>query len=190
MRTRLDLGVELLERSLAYACGVLAEVSEADLTRPTPCAAWDLDRLLAHLEDGLGAFEEAAAGWVAPQPAPGPTGAAHRVDALRGRATAVLGAWVGAPDALPPRVRLGDADLDTALLVHTAALEVAVHAHDVAVATATEASHPLPEELARGLLAVAEEVVAPGDRPGRFAAPRTCPGEASYAGLLLAHLGR
>ncbi|MQW76976.1 TIGR03086 family protein [Nocardioides sp. dk4132] len=188
MRTRLDAGVELLERSLAYACGVLAEVSESDLARPTPCAAWDLDRLLAHLEDALGAFEEAATGSVSSHPAPE---SGRRVDELRRRATAVLGAWVGAPDALPPRVRLGDAELDTALLLHTAALEVTVHAHDVAVATAAPgAARPLPEELARGLLAVAQEVVGPDDRPGRFAAPRSTRADPTYAELLLGYLGR
>jgi len=187
VRTRLDTGVELLERSLAYACGVLAEVSESDLTRPTPCAAWDLGRLLAHLEDGLGAFEEAAGGSVSRWPAPS---SERRVDGLRRRATTVLGAWVGAPDTLPARVRLGDADLDTALLLHTAALEVAVHAHDVAVATNPGTPRPLPEELARGLLLVAREVVGPGDRPGRFAAPRRTRADQTSAELLLGYLGR
>ncbi len=187
MRTRLDTGVELLERSLAYACGVLAEVSESDLTRPTPCAAWDLGRLLAHLEDGLGAFEEAATGSVSRQPAPC---SGRRVDGLRRRATAVLGAWAAAPDTLPARVRLGDADLDTALLLHTAALEVTVHAHDVAVAVRPGAPRPIPEELARGLFLVARDLVGPDDRPGRFAAPRRPRTDPTYAELLLGYLGR
>ncbi|WP_166134976.1 maleylpyruvate isomerase N-terminal domain-containing protein [Nocardioides ochotonae] len=210
MRTGLDAGVELLERSLAYACGVLAEVSEADLSRRTPCAGWDLDRLLAHLEDGLDAFEEAASGSVATQPV---AGSSQRVDDLRRKATAVLGAWVCTPAALPTRVRLGDAELDTALLLKTAALEVAVHTHDVAVtlaasrgsatgagtdsgtgwpvgSTSSPRVRALPEDLARGLLAVAHEVVHPDDRPARFAAPRDVPDDPTYAERLLGYLGR
>ena len=57
---------------------------------PTPCAGWTLARLLAHMEDALDAFTEAAAGHVAVTPAP-PTD--DRVDALREKACALLGAW-------------------------------------------------------------------------------------------------
>jgi uncharacterized protein (TIGR03086 family) len=189
VRTGLDAGVELLERSLAYACGVLAGVTAADLHRPTPCDGWDLDRLLAHLEDGLDAFEEAASGSVSTRPV---AASAGRVDDLRRKATAVLGAWVCAPTALPAGVRLGDVRLDTALLLQTAALEVAVHTHDVAVAVApmTGPVRPLPEDLARGLLVVAQEVVHADDRPARFAAPRALPDHPTYADRLLAYLGR
>ncbi|WP_216654017.1 maleylpyruvate isomerase N-terminal domain-containing protein [Nocardioides sp. zg-DK7169] len=198
MTRRLDGDVELLERSLAYAGGVLVGVATGDLSRPTPCAAWDLERLLAHLEDGLDAFLEAATGRIAAGPAVSGAGPAQRAAALRDKAGVLLGAWVGGPGGCGRRERVGvgdaergTAELEAGLLLRAAALEVAVHAHDVAVASASPGSpHPFPEDLARDLLAVAHEVVAAEDRPARFAAPRVVPAGATYADRLLGHLGR
>lgn len=187
MTRPLDGAVELLDRSLAYARGVLADVREADLDRATPCDWWTLRALLAHMEDALDAFTEAASGVVRVDPAP-PTTA--RVDALRVKACALLAAWTRATHEASGRgpVAVGDADLDGPVLVAAAALEVTVHAWDVGRATGR--GGPVPEELARGLLAVAEAVVDQADRGVRFAPVRPAPPEASYAEQLLAFLGR
>ena len=41
--------IALLGGAIRYALGVCALVTPAEMTRPTPCADWDLAALLAHL---------------------------------------------------------------------------------------------------------------------------------------------
>jgi uncharacterized protein (TIGR03086 family) len=178
----LDAAVELLERSLGYTRVVLADVRPDHLRAPSPCAGWTLERLLAHMEDALDAFTEAATGHVEVV-APAPT--SSRLDALREKACALLGAW---SRATTPAVTVGDADLEAPLLVATAALEITVHGWDVGQATRTGA--PIPRDLARGLLPVAQQVIHPADRGCRFADPLAVSGSAPHDVLLLAYLGR
>ncbi|GAA1833365.1 TIGR03086 family metal-binding protein [Pseudonocardia ailaonensis] len=45
----IDLDPALHDRSLDLATAQVAAVRPADLTRPTPCAGWDLAALLAHM---------------------------------------------------------------------------------------------------------------------------------------------
>jgi uncharacterized protein (TIGR03086 family) len=180
----LDAAVELLDRSLAYTRIMLADVRADQLDRPTPCAGWTLGRLLTHMEDALDAFTEAAAGRVEVDPVP-PT--STRVEALREKACALLGAWSAARPA-PDRVAIGDLGLDAPLLVATAALEITVHGWDVGQATGRRT--PVPDDLARGLLPVAEQVIDPGDRGSRFASPRPTTAGAGADERLLAWTGR
>ena len=174
--------VELLERSLAYTRVLLADVRPDNLRRPSPCAGWTLGRLLAHMEDGLDAFTEAARGHVHVVPPP-PT--STRVDAMREKACALLGAWT---QAGPTAVTVGDTALHAPLLVATAALEITVHGWDVGQATGRRSS--IPQELARGLLPVARQVVHPTDRGVRFGDVVTATSRGSYDEQLLAFLGR
>jgi hypothetical protein len=88
----------------------------------------------------------------------------------------------------PPQVVVGDRPAPTGLIVSAAALEIAVHGWDVGQATGD--ARDLPEDLARALLPVAREVVAPDDRPARFAAPLLPLPGASRSDSLLAFLGR
>ncbi|WKN48424.1 TIGR03086 family metal-binding protein [Nocardioides sp. Arc9.136] len=192
MSRALDGAVELLDRSLAYARGTLADVTEADLDRRTPCTAWTLRALLGHMEDALDAFTEAASGVVEVEP---PPPALTRVDALREKACALLAAWTRAArddgratgDGRGP-VAVGDAGLAGPVLVAAAALEITVHAWDVGRATGR--GRALPDDLARGLLAVAGVVVDPADRGVRFGPVRAVPDDATYGAQLLAFLGR
>ncbi|MDF9716167.1 TIGR03086 family protein [Nocardioides sp. ChNu-153] len=182
--------VELLERALAWTCGQLARVRPEQLGAPTPCAGWDLAALLAHMEDALDAFAEAAAGFVVP--VPDPRLEAHpvpRVPLLQAKASALLGAWAR---PTPRAVRTGSVALPTAVLVAAAALEVAVHGWDVAVALdPAPARRPaLPAPLARDLLGVAGATVVAQDRPARFAPPVPPPFAASHGERLLCFLGR
>lgn len=183
MSAALDGAVELLERSLAYTRVALADVRPDLLSRPTPCAGWTLARLLAHMEDALDAFTEAAAGRVEVTSVPT---AETRVEALREKACALLGAWTSARDRGP--VAVGDLGLDAPLLVATAALEVTLHGWDVAQATGR--GTPVPADLAAGLLALAQHVIAPGDRASRFAHPRPVGAGAPPDVRLLAWAGR
>jgi uncharacterized protein (TIGR03086 family) len=180
----LEGAVELLDRSLAYTRVALADVRPELLGRPTPCPGWDLGRLLAHMEDALDAFTEAAAGRVEVDPVPATS---TRVEALREKACALLGAWAAARP-VPGPVRIGDLGLDAPLLVATAALEITVHGWDVAQATGR--CSPLPHDLARGLLPLARHVIGPADRGQRFAGPRPVSAGATPDVLLLTWTGR
>ncbi|GAW50235.1 MULTISPECIES: TIGR03086 family metal-binding protein [unclassified Nocardioides] len=185
MRATLDGSVELLDRALSYTLLRLAGVRDDLLDRPTPCAGWSLADLLAHLDDALDAFTEAAGGRVEVH-APGAVG---HVAAIEEKACALLGAWSGPrPGDVVISDRDGGLDLGSPLLVATAALEVTVHGWDVGQSTG--AATALPDELARALLPVARAVVGPGDRGVRFAPARAVDADASYGVRLLAFLGR
>lgn len=182
MNPALEGAVELLERSLGYTRVMLADVGPDNLHAPTPCAGWDLRRLLGHMDDALDAFTEAAAGHVVVDPVPATT---ERADALREKACALLGAWT---QARPASVAVGDRELDAATLVATAALEITVHGWDVAQATGR--GTPIPAELAQGLLPLARQVVGPDDRGSRFAEPAPTTTSTVPSDMLLAYLGR
>lgn len=190
-------GVELLDRSLAYTRLVLTGVTDADLPLPTPCSAWTLADLLAHLDDALDAFTEAADGTVSLVPATPAllraapvVAAAARVAGLQAKADTLLDEWRREPASL---IGVGGARVPAATLARAAALEVAVHGNDVA-RTVRRPRVPglrsLPEALAADLVDVADEVLAPADRAGRFARARPLPPDADASQRLLAHLGR
>ena len=174
--------VELLDRSLAYTRVALAAVTDDRLGAPTPCAGWDLARLLAHMGDSLDAFGEGATGAVRLTTS---TPAGVRVASLQRQACALLGAW-SAP--LPASVRVGEQPMDTSLLALAATLEITVHGWDVACSLGLD--QPLPEALARQLLPVALALVTPAERGSHFADPRPPGGAAGAGALLLSHLGR
>jgi uncharacterized protein (TIGR03086 family) len=182
----LDGSVELLDRSLSYTCARLSGVRTDLLRRRTPCAGWDLGDLLAHMEDALDAFTEAAGGAVdvrRGQWAAGP------VPAIQAKATALLGVWAGpAPGDVVIETAAGRHDLHTPLLVATAALEVTVHGWDVGRATGEDA--PVPTELAAALLPVAHATVSAADRGVRFAGALPVTDATPVGSRLLAFLGR
>lgn len=175
----------LLERAVGYSRVALTGVRPGLLGRPTPCTAWDLRALLAHMDDSLAALHEAGEGGavtLAPAPAPG----LPIVTSLRTRACDLLGAWTS--DGGVELVRVAGSPLSAAVLAAAGALEIAVHGWDVAVACGLD--HPLPAPLAAELLDLVDLLVAPGDRPRRFAAPLSAPPGAGDDVALLAALGR
>lgn len=181
MTTAVVSAVELLERSLGYTRVALAGVTDAALDSPTPCRVWTLRDLLAHMDDSLDAFTEAAGGSVALTPTP----AAPRVAVLQRKACALLGLW---SQERAPDIRVGRVDLATEFLVAAAALEITVHGWDVGRATGT--GQPIPEELARHLLPVAQELVTESDRGVRFAVALPAAADASADEKLRSFLGR
>lgn len=170
MTRTLGGSVELLDRALSYTRGQLATVRDDVLGRPTPCEGWRLDDLLAHMEDALDAFTEAAGGAVVLR---GGSESRGQVAVLRSKACALLGAWARpAPGDVVIETATGSRDLTTPLLVATAALEVTVHGWDVGQSTG--AAGMIPAELARDLLDVAHRVVRPADRGSGSRPPAGC----------------
>jgi len=178
----LDQAVELLDRALSYTRVTLHEVSDADLPRRTPCERWDLGQLLAHMDDALDALSEGAHGAVDLHPR---VPVRVRVGSLQQKACALLAAW---DQETPDHVTIGDQRLETPVVVRAAALEIAVHGWDVGLAIG--ADRPIPLELARGLLPVAESLLAESDRGSQFGAPRPVPADAPDDQRLLGFLGR
>ncbi|RIQ11183.1 TIGR03086 family metal-binding protein [Jiangella rhizosphaerae] len=178
---------ELLERALGYAAGSLALVRSPLLSRPTPCAGWDLRALLAHMNDSLLALLEATGyGWVAGPGSGRTAAAADPVASLRERACALLARC--AADAGPDVVAVGDRWLAARAVAAAGALEIAVHGWDVA--RACGADRPLPPPFAVRLLEVSSLLVDSADRPARFAPPLPAGGADGAGVRLLAFLGR
>ncbi|MEZ5093618.1 maleylpyruvate isomerase N-terminal domain-containing protein [Nocardioides sp.] len=177
--------LELVERSLAYARGVLVAVPGHPADLATPCADWDLGDLLAHMVDGFTAFVQAAAGVVSPEPPAGlPREPALLAGHLLDLGCGVLGEW--ASPAGRARVLCG-LPLPTEVVLEVAALEIAVHGWDVAQVCSPR--RRLPAQLAAALLPAAVRRVGAADRPHRFGAVR--PGSRrDPEALLLAHCGR
>jgi uncharacterized protein (TIGR03086 family) len=176
-------GTDLLAQALDYTGGVLGVLDESPppLARPTPCRDWDLGRLLAHMEDSLDAFAEGAAGEVGLDPrAP----VRVRTAALRSKACGLLRAWSAAPGT----VRIGDRHLPAQLVAVVASLEITVHGWDVVQAIGLD--RPIPDPLARALLAVAPDLVADDDRVQRFGPPIAVDPAGPAETRLLAFLGR
>lgn len=185
MIATLSSSVELLERALGYTSGQLATVDDTLLDRPTPCAGWLLSDLLAHMEDSLDAFADAAGGQVDVHVTRVERSSAGRISVIREKACALLGAWAG---PRPGDVLVGGLDLTSTLLVATAALEITAHGWDVGQATGSAA--PVPAALARELLPVARLTVSATDRGLRFGPERAVGPSAAYDEQLLALLGR
>ena len=182
----------LLERAVGYTRSCLALLPRAAPDAATPCAGWDLTRLLRHMDDALAAFTEAAeTGYVAPA-GPREPHPALLAASLRDRACRLLGAWAHEPGR--PLVSVAGQGLATPLLAATGAIEVAVHGWDVARACGED--RPLPEALAEALLQVAPLVVSDDDRvgspgrPPRFAPAYDVAPTATASERLLAFLGR
>lgn len=184
--------VALLDGAVAYTRAALQPARRCPLDLPTPCAGWSLGHLLLHMEDSLQAITEAAEiGQVLAQHSeiednPRRRDADRIVDRVVQRACGLHGAWTERLTSAP--VAVGDLVLGRDTLVMVGALEIAAHGWDVAEATGWPS--PLPEDLATGLLDVAQAVVTPADRGRRFGPALVVPPTASAGTRLLAHLGR
>lgn len=181
-------GAGLLERALCYALGRVREVAPDSLTRPTPCAGWDLRTLLDHLNESLLILTEGGAGEsVRAEPLPGDSGPTpDPVATFRDRARQLLSAWSSAgPDRL---IRVGGSPMPAALLAQAGAIEIAVHGWDVAAACGV--GRPIPPELAADMLPVCRLVVTEATRYPLFAAPVTISPLAGPSDRLVAFLGR
>ncbi|MQA61792.1 MAG: maleylpyruvate isomerase family mycothiol-dependent enzyme, partial [Actinophytocola sp.] len=149
----------------------------------TPCTGWDLGSLLRHMNDSLLALHEAAdTGDVGLVPV---AAAGDPATLWRERAGGLLGAWTNADDRAV--VSVAGCPITTAVVASTGALEVAVHAWDVAQA---RGGRGLPKELAEELFTLAPLLVDEADRPGRFGAAIAPPPQSGAADRLVAFLGR
>ncbi|MET9340836.1 TIGR03086 family metal-binding protein [Nonomuraea sp. NPDC003804] len=164
----------------------------SDWTAPTPCSDWNATQVLQHAAGDQIAFAAFLTG--GPGPSENPFAPSGRLDAsprsvLEEALTLSADAWAGiSPDAEEVPVPVPPNKMPAKLGVGACALDAAVHAWDIAMASG--APSPLTPELARELLPVARQIVEPLRAFGAYAAalpPR--PGDDDTA-TLLRYLGR
>ncbi|MFD5073889.1 TIGR03086 family metal-binding protein [Streptomyces sp. NPDC058371] len=184
-------GVELLSRAHAYLREVVAAVPEGGWAASTPCSEWTVRQVVNHARLDQQAYGAVVTGHGLPDSDP-----FHPADALDGDAgaeldkvlRAVAEVYAGlAADAGEVPTPLGPLPFPVAAAA--AAMDAAVHAWDIAVATGQDA--PLAEDVAEGIRPAAEQLVDHlREAYGVFAPARETPGGDGRAEALLAFLGR
>jgi uncharacterized protein (TIGR03086 family) len=178
----------LLEWAVRYARGSLACVRPALLSRPTPCAAWDLAALLQHVGDSLAAFHEGiAAACIGPVPDPQADGPAGLIGTVCDRAGRLHAACAAVGDQDEPVV-IADRRIAGSVVAAVGAVEIAVHGWDIAEACLSR--QPIPPGLATDILKIIPLVVTDATRDARFGAPVVVSPLASPGDRLVALLGR
>jgi uncharacterized protein (TIGR03086 family) len=173
----------LLARAVSYALKAAALVTPGDLSRPTPCADWDLNLLLRHMCDSMAALDEAmGTGRLDARPQPTATGG-NPVEVLRDRAAELLCTMFAMPDRM---IEVSGLPVPPALIAGAGAMEIAVHGWDVYVACGH--GRIVPAALARPLIRLFPQVITV--RTGLFGGPFAVPPCASPGDRLVAYLGR
>jgi uncharacterized protein (TIGR03086 family) len=170
----------------------VARLQPADLGLPTPCEQWNVTQVLQHASGDQLAYASQITG--GPGPTENPFEPSGRLDgdaktllddALQATAAAWRTVAQDDEDVLTP---LPQGRMPARLAAGACALDAAVHAWDIALATGQPS--PLRAPLARELLGVAENLVEPLRAYGVYAAAlEAAPGDDDVA-TLLRYLGR
>jgi uncharacterized protein (TIGR03086 family) len=188
-------GWDMLDEARTMLRAAVAGVPAGGWQRPTPCEAWNVAQVLQHAALDQEVWAAALCG----SPMPGensfaPSGQfgtdplAYAEHALEESAPA----WtaIGA-DARQVPTPLPQGEMAPERAAGAAALDAAIHAWDIAVATGQ--GSPLGQELARSLMPVAAAIVEPLRAFGAYAQPLDAAAlgaGADDAALLLCYLGR
>jgi uncharacterized protein (TIGR03086 family) len=182
----------VLDESHQAMRDVVAAVSADGWARPTPCEQWNVAQVLRHAAGDQLAYAAAITGSGGPAENPFEPSTASPDDPADYLEAALQGA-VAAWSTVAP----GTADLPTPLpqgamaadaAAAAAALDIAAHAWDIAVATGQPS--PLPAELAAQLMPVATGIVEPLRAYGVYAAALAPDPGDDAAATLLRYLGR
>jgi len=178
--------IERVERATAFAAGKVKGVAPDDLSKPTPCAEFDVRALLNHLVGGLGMLRVAAEGGKASPPQGdhlGPDAGAVYDERRAALVTALRGNGV-----LDRNWEMPFGSLPGSTMAAIAFMEHLTHAWDVAKATGQDTT--LPAELVKECA----ETVAPMDQmlrmPGVCGPAVTVADDASAQDKFIAFMGR
>jgi uncharacterized protein (TIGR03086 family) len=183
------MSTEPIERAVATARGVLANVSPDQYDRPTPCASWDVRALINHVVGGTHFYVAAMTG------APWDAGADYTggdvLTAYDEGSSAAIAAF-GAPGAMEQMVELPFGTLPGAVFVGIASTDQFTHAWDLARATGqgTDLEPGFARQLLDNARAVLPDEVRGDEGVALFGAKRDAAGSASNADQLAAFLGR
>ena len=169
-----------------------AVLGVADWSAPTPCHLWDVTQVLQHAAGDQLGFASAITGQDGPDFDPfSPSGKleadpkAFLEAALSASAAAFATVETDAAQVPTP---LPQGALPAAIASGAGALDAAVHAWDIAVATGRKS--PIGPELAKALLAVAKEIVEPLRPFGAYAPALEEVADGDAVAALLRYLGR
>lgn len=158
----------------------------------TPCERWTVTQVLQHATGDQLAYVAAITGGSGPAEDPFAPSGRIEGDKLTGVYAALDAsgrAWAGVADDDPQvPTPLPHGALPAHLAAVAAALDAAVHAWDIAVATGQPS--PLTDDLARPLLEVARQIVEPLRTYGAYAAALDPGADADDVTVLLSYLGR
>ena len=172
----------LLAEASRYLFGSVLLVRETDLSAPTPCQGWDLRRLLRHLHSSLADVTDVlVVRDVHGRPDADP------VVAVRDGIVDFLLAATSLPTA-GRRCEIAGRPLPAKIVVYVGALEMVLHAWDIA--QACRAGRAIPPDLAAALLRVSPPLAAAGLAGHVFAEPLPAPRTATPGDQLLALFGR
>jgi uncharacterized protein (TIGR03083 family) len=192
----------MLEQSACYAVGAVGGIGPAALSRPTPCARWDLRALLEHVNESLAALHEGMTGGRVDLIGPGAfedgafednafqdsahEGGRDPVPVFLDRVGLLVGVCAGADCRTP--VAIADRSVPVGLMTALASIEIAVHGWDVSQARGQCLA--VPRALATDLLELSVVLVPVTGRAPLFGPPVPVPRTASPSDRLAAFLGR
>nr|WP_276512196.1 maleylpyruvate isomerase family mycothiol-dependent enzyme [Cryobacterium roopkundense] len=164
-------------RATNYARGVLSELTNDDLRRPTPCEGWNAGRVVLHLADVIDALIGLLETGMLALPQPPRTNDLRPVALVEERLAKLTHAFTVAADA----TRVENATI-------AGAVELTTHGWDIGLAR--HPAHRIPESLAEDVLALVSPTLNVSSRGENFAAPVDVPSNSSASDRLLAFLGR
>ena len=160
--------------------------------RPTPCREWTVRQVVEHAAGDQHAWAATVGEAAGPSYNPfAPSGseAGSAAELVTAAVRAANGAWPAVhPDAQEAPTPLPQGAFPPAIAAAACALDAAVHAWDVAVATGQPS--PLTDELATELLPAATAIAEPLRAYGVFAAVVPSAADDTPAATLLRFLGR
>ncbi|NRQ32155.1 TIGR03086 family protein [Nonomuraea sp. NN258] len=185
-------GFPVLDFSLRALRDVVGRVPATGWDLPTPCADWTVTQVLQHAAGDQLGFAAFLTGEPGPEENPfAPSGVrpADPVAYLESALARSAAAWAGvSPDAGEVAVPVPPNKLPARVGAGACALDAAVHAWDIALATGQPS--PLTPQIAAELLAVAREIVEPLRAYGAYAPALAGQDGDDAAAALLRHLGR
>ena len=170
----------------------VAGAAGRDWDAPSPCEGWTVTQVLQHAAGDQLGFASIITGEPGPTENPfDPSGVLDTtpLELLEPTLRAAARAWSTiAADRDDAPTPLPQGPMPAPVAVGACALDAAVHAWDIAVATGQ--ASPLGPELANTLLDVAVEIVEPLRAYGAYAPAIEVDGDADPVTALLAYLGR
>lgn len=181
------------QRALDGALSAIEATSPADLTKPTPCAEWDVRGLLDHMIEVVQGFGAAfaAAGGAAPSTATAsaPPGGENPAATYQQAADTLLQA-IRKPGVLDKTISMPFGEMPGSMAINIVIGDQTIHTWDLAKATGRP--YTMDDDLAHGILDMMRRMMPPGSRgEGKgFAAEVPCPPDAPIQDRLLAFSGR
>jgi uncharacterized protein (TIGR03086 family) len=182
--------LSVLAEATRYLFRSLLLVREADLSAPTPCPDWDLRRLLCHVRCSLADVADVLAERDLDRSSERMCADADPSDPVAALRAGIVD-FLLASTTLPTAGRWCEIDgrsLPAKIVVYVGAIEMVLHAWDIAQACRTD--RPIPSDVAAALLWISPPLAEAGLAGHVFAEPLAPPTTATPSDQLLALFGR